>query len=81
MASTLVGLSAIGAVAPAGSAAAAESDRQSRRHQFGLEAGLLSYRRLVTQRQGASQAHFDYADVVEDFDRPTASTNAPTARP
>ncbi|MBT2456853.1 RHS repeat-associated core domain-containing protein [Streptomyces sp. ISL-86] len=44
---------------------------------YGIDAGLLSYRRVVTQRQGGGQAHFDYADVVEDFDAPYGEHERP----
>lgn len=36
-------------------------------NEFGTEPNLLSYRRVVRQRQGGGEASFDYADVIEDF--------------
>lgn len=35
---------------------------------YGTEPGLLSFNRVICQRQGGGTTYFDYADVVEDFD-------------
>jgi RHS repeat-associated protein len=39
-------------------------------NEYGTDAGLVSFRRVVRQRQGGGDTLFDYADVVEDFDQP-----------
>ena len=44
---------------------------------YGTDVGLLSYRRVVAQRQGSGEAHFDYADVVEDFTAPYGEHERP----
>lgn len=46
-------------------------------NEYGTNVGLLSYRRVVTQRQGSGDVHFDYADVIEDFDVPYAEHERP----
>ncbi|MFD8559705.1 DUF6531 domain-containing protein [Streptosporangium canum] len=46
-------------------------------NEYGSDTGLLSYRRVVRQRQGSGDVHFDYADVVEDFDVPYAEHERP----
>ncbi|MEU6322774.1 RHS repeat-associated core domain-containing protein [Streptomyces sp. NPDC047009] len=49
-------------------------------NQYGTDVGLLSYRRVVAQRQGSGDVHFDYADVVEDFDMPYAEHERPQSQ-
>ena len=44
---------------------------------YGTDVGLVSYRRVVAQRQGSGDVHFDYGDVVEDFDVPYAEHERP----
>ena len=46
-------------------------------NDYGTDIGLLSYRRVVAQRQGSGEVQFDYADVVEDFDMPYAEHERP----
>jgi RHS repeat-associated protein len=37
-------------------------------NEYGRDAGLLSFNRVVRQRQGGGEASFDYQDVVQEFD-------------
>ncbi|HET8774494.1 MAG TPA: RHS repeat-associated core domain-containing protein [Thermoanaerobaculia bacterium] len=46
-------------------------------NEYGTERGLLSYCRVVGQRQGGGDVTFDYADVVEDFPFPYDATERP----
>jgi RHS repeat-associated protein len=39
-------------------------------NEYGASRGLLSYRRVIRQRQGGGDVLFDYADVIEDFNQP-----------
>lgn len=36
-------------------------------NEYGIDKNLLSYNRVIRQREGSGDTHFDYADVVEDF--------------
>lgn len=45
---------------------------------YGDSPGLLSYGRVVRQRQGNGEMHFDYANVIEGFDLPYADHERPT---
>ena len=45
---------------------------------YGDAPGLLSYGRVVRQRQGSGEVHFEYADVIEGFDLPYADHERPT---
>src|SRR5690606_21523197 len=38
--------------------------------EYGANKNLLSYNRVVRQRQGNGDLHFDYSDVVESFEHP-----------
>ncbi|MEU9856250.1 RHS repeat-associated core domain-containing protein [Streptomyces sp. NPDC047974] len=46
-------------------------------NSYGTDAGLVSYRRVVAQRQGGGETHFDYADVVQEFDAPYGEHERP----
>src|SRR5262249_26194344 len=47
-------------------------------NEYGISAGLVSYRRVVRQRQGSGEILLDYADVIEDFPFPYAEYERPT---
>jgi RHS repeat-associated protein len=47
-------------------------------NEYGTAAHLLSYRRVIQQRQGGGDVTFDYADVVEGFDVPYEEHERPT---
>lgn len=49
-------------------------------NSYGTDPGLLSYRRVVTQRQGNGESHFEYSEVVEVFDVPYAEHERPTCQ-
>jgi len=36
-------------------------------NEYGTDRDVLSYNRVIRQRQGGGDMHFDYADVVEEF--------------
>ena len=36
-------------------------------NSYGLDPGLLSYNRVISQRQGGGETFFDYQDIIEDF--------------
>ncbi len=44
---------------------------------YGETPGLLSYGRIVRQRQGGGDVHFDYEDVIESFDEPYGDHERP----
>jgi len=37
-------------------------------NEYGTEAGLLHFNRVVRQRQGGGEASFEYEDIVQEFD-------------
>ena len=39
-------------------------------NEYGTDRGLLSYNRVVRQRQGSGEMLFEYADIIETFDYP-----------
>ncbi|HTJ98363.1 MAG TPA: RHS repeat-associated core domain-containing protein [Bordetella sp.] len=39
-------------------------------NEYGMQPGLVDYRRVIRQRQGGGDMLFDYADVIEDFNQP-----------
>lgn len=45
---------------------------------YGETPGLLSYGRVIRQRQGGGEVHFDYEDVIESFDEPYGDHERPT---
>ncbi|MGH9967107.1 MAG: DUF6531 domain-containing protein [Pyrinomonadaceae bacterium] len=47
-------------------------------NEYGSAPNLLSYGRVVRQRQGNGDIIFDYADVIEDFDFPYEIQERPT---
>lgn len=47
-------------------------------NEYGSAPGLLSYRRIIRQRQGGGDMLFDYADVVEPSDIPYEPRERPT---
>jgi len=36
-------------------------------NEYGVEPGLLSFNRVVRQRQGGGESRFEYDDIIEDF--------------
>lgn len=44
---------------------------------YGESPGLLNYGRVVRQRQGGGEMHFEYEDVLEGFDLPYADHERP----
>jgi len=46
-------------------------------NEYGIEKNLLSYNRVIRQRQGNGETFFEYADVVEHFDIPYQSNEKP----
>lgn len=47
-------------------------------NKYGIEKNLLSYNRVVSQRQGNGDILFDYMDVIKSFDFPYQSNEKPT---
>ena len=47
-------------------------------NEYGSVPNLLSYGRVIRQRQGSGDFFFDYADVIEDFDFPYETHERPT---
>jgi RHS repeat-associated protein len=47
-------------------------------NEYGTASGLVNYRRVIRQRQGGGDMHFEYADVVEEFDVPYEPRERPT---
>jgi RHS repeat-associated protein len=47
-------------------------------NEYGSAPNLLSYGRVIRQRQGSGDIFFDYADVIEDFDFPYETHERPT---
>lgn len=47
-------------------------------NEYGDVPGLVSFRRIVRQRQGGGEVLFDYEDVIEEFTFPYASHERPT---
>lgn len=49
-------------------------------NEYGIEKSLLSYNRVIRQRQGSGDTLFDYADVVENFEFSYQSNEQPACQ-
>ncbi len=49
-------------------------------NEYGTEPGLLSFNRIIRQRQGSGETYLEYADVVEDFSFPYGPHQLPACQ-